>query len=159
MSKPGAKEIARFLGKRSGRLELWGLLPAAEHRRYPSVLTLKGDDWRQNATRVFGEEVHELLEVACRRPIGEWATLHGVKTNERLRICKGDHGTTQLQILPLVRLTDMVRDMIDTDRNTDIISILTAKDETPWTAATDKLAQMEYYYAIESTDGARRCGN
>ena len=83
---PGAKEIARFLGKRAGRLDLWGLLPRSKERWYPSELKVKGDSWRASVLDVCDETMGKDLDMACMHSAGEWVTLLDVKRGDRIRL-------------------------------------------------------------------------
>jgi len=155
--QPGAKEIARFLGKRAGRLDLWGLLPKEEERRYPSIVQVRGLHWERCVAAVLDTGMTDILSRATTQPTGEWVTLLGVKTGDRLRVNPQEDGSVKLQFFPLTRLTEVLTEMEDRGCGADVLGFETATDEIPWTQATDKLSQAEYYYAREATDTSRGC--
>ena len=82
--KPGAKEISRFLGKRAGRLDLWGLLPKDKARWYPSVARVQGTVWKEGVQAALHPSVRRALERACDGPEGEWVTLLNTFNNDRI---------------------------------------------------------------------------
>jgi len=159
LKRPGAKEIARFLGKRAGRLDLWGLLPRSQDRWYPATMRVKGTRWHEGVKGALDPDMQPSLTAACQRTDTEWVTLLNVRTGDRLRIRTNQDGTRSVQAFPLVRLTDVARRIIEDGHGEDIIDFTRAEEEVPWTRDTDKLSQAEYYYAMESTDSLHRCVN
>jgi len=159
LKRPGAKEIARFLGKRAARLDLWGLLPRSQDRWYPSTLRVKGQGWREDVMQVLDPGMEASLTAACHQPVTEWVTLLNTRTGERMRLRNNGDGSKSIQVFPLVRLTTVIQQITGNGHGAEILDLSIAEEEVPWTRATDKLAQAEYYYAVESTDDLRRCVN
>jgi len=159
LTRPGAKEIARFLGKRAGRLDLWGLLPRSPDRWYTSELTLRGTEWRSTLTSVVGDDITEVLARAQAQPAGEWVTLLNHKSGTKIRLCPQQDHTTTLEFYPLTMMTTMLERMVAGGQEAAIVSVERPCEGNPWTAPTDKLSQAEFYYARESTDDSRRCVN
>eukprot|EP00961_Rhodomonas_salina_P295793 3935795-Rhodomonas_salina.1 len=147
----GKKVVQRFLGKLAPIPSLWGVLPRAERRQYPWVLTVRGAAHARFMEWVgagFEEAVKKGVQLHCSN------TFHLRQGHQLIQVF--DYGTEhRFGVLPVQDITTFLRTAGDIPKG--CIDVGTNPAQAIFTNAVDKLAQLEVYYAAENMDSNGTC--
>ena len=97
----------------------------------PSVLHVQGSEWKEGVRDVLGSSITSLLEQACKQPAGEWVTLLGTRTGERLCLCPQEDSSHKIQAYSLTRLTDIIAASVQRGGGKNILRMEQAGEESP----------------------------
>lgn len=134
---------------------MWGVLPKAESHWYPSVLHMSRDVFLRWVAWM-GEDFEAAWEAHPGRARG-WSTFsRGTVT---VRVALGEDLTMRVEMRPLTMTADFLSVLVQSEGR----QIRLAADlmQTPYQTDSDKLSQIEFYFALESTARHRRticCG-
>ena len=148
----GEKEIQSFMGKLAPMPSLWGVLPRTESHRYPWVL-----DMSQAAMGNFQTWMGANFTTALHNRAAQFAgqTFNMRKDHITVHVFKHTADRWEVGLQPLSAIANFLQQIPALELGA--INLRTTPTSAVFTSASDKLSQIEYYYAMESTACSRKC--
>lgn len=140
---PGSGELQRFLQRTAPRPHMWGILPRDKLRRYRSLMRM-GRMAEQAWIRWMGPDFVQALQQVPLTP--EWS--YYSQGDLTLR-CRQIESGLEVAMRPLTDITTFLL-TLNAAEGSDI-HFMPEDSELPYTSATNKLSQLEFYYAWEGT--------
>eukprot|EP00961_Rhodomonas_salina_P075105 1008414-Rhodomonas_salina.1 len=147
-----SKEIQSFFGKLLPPVLLRRLLPNNIAKQYPSMITM---NWAGTAAIAEWIQCSQAMEANKHRfeISSKWWTMQKGKT---ILLVREQEATWQVVLAPVTMMTGFLEQTSSMDRFP--IWVSGPLNQTPYVTATDKLAQILHYLALECTTQQRICG-
>jgi len=145
----GEGEIRRVLHKTTPPSVIWGISTKHKDRVHPWVVEMESQ-YLETLLQWFSPQALQALRESG--PLGQgWRYLHRSPITLQLRQAAGK---VQVGMLPVTQLSAFLKDGAD---RLGPFRILAPPDTPIFTADSDKLSQLEYYYCWEGTARTRVC--